>query len=402
MRITDTLNFSLSTFRGSPARTFLMLLAMSIGVTSVVALTALGEGARRYVTDEFSSLGTSLLIVIPGRTETTGGSPSMFIGETPRDLTLDDARALLRFSAIRQIAPLNIGSAPVSWKQREREAPVIGTTAEFLTIRHWEMAQGSFLPAGDPESAGSVCVIGQNIRNELFGASSALGEWIRIGDRRFRVIGVLQSAGRSIGIDSQDLVIIPVASAQALFNTSSLFRIFVEAKNRDELSRVEALVIKTIKERHQGEEDITVVSQNAVLATFDKIFRALTLTVAGIASVSLAVAGVLIMNVMLVSVSQRTPEIGLLKALGAPDRQILVLFLTEAAMLSLFGALIGLVLGELGIWVMILLYPAFPLAAPIWAVVSAVSVALLTGLVFGALPARRAAKLEPVQALSRR
>ncbi|NOX43015.1 MAG: ABC transporter permease, partial [Gammaproteobacteria bacterium] len=318
MRINDTLKFSLGTFRGSRARTLLMLLAMSIGVTSVIALTALGEGARRYVTDEFSSLGTNLLIVLPGRTETTGGSPSMFIGETPRELTLGDAQALLRHSEIKRVAPLNIGSAPVSWKQREREAPVIGTTADFLVIRRWEMAQGDFLPTGDPDSASSVCVIGQKIRKELFGANSALGEWIRIGDRRFRVIGVLKSEGRSIGIDSQELVIIPVASAQALFNTSSLFRIFVETKARDDLSRVEELVIRIIKERHQGEEDVTVVSQNAVLASFDKIFNALTLTVAGIASVSLAVAGVLIMNVMLVSVSQRTPEIGLLKALGAP------------------------------------------------------------------------------------
>jgi putative ABC transport system permease protein len=402
MRIHDTLKFSLGAFRGSRARTLLMLLAMSIGVTAVVALTALGEGARRYVTEEFSSLGTNLLIVLPGRTETTGGSPKLFIGETPRDLTLDDAQALLRHSEIKRVAPLNIGSAAISWKQREREAPVIGTTADFLVIRHWEMAQGNFLPEGDSGRAGSVCVIGQKIRKELFGANSALGEWIRIADRRFRVIGVLKSEGRSIGIDSQELVIIPVASAQALFNTSSLFRIFVETKARDDLSKVEALVIRLIKERHQGEEDVTVVSQNAVLATFDKIFNALTLTVAGIASVSLAVAGVLIMNVMLVSVSQRTPEIGLLKALGAPDRQILVLFLTEAAMLSLFGALIGLVLGELGIWVMKLLYPEFPLSAPVWAIVSAMSVALLTGLVFGALPARRAAKLEPVQALTRR
>lgn len=402
MRVNDTLTFSFNTLRGSRTRTVLILLAMSIGVTSVIALTALGEGARRYVTDEFSSLGTNLLIVIPGRSETAGGSPSLVIGATTRDLTLDDARALLRNSSIRRVAPLNIGSAPVSLQQREREAPVIGTTADFLKLRRWKMAQGKFLPVDDFDHAVSVCVIGQNIRKELFGSQSPLGEWLRIGDSRFRVIGVLGTEGRSIGIDAQDLVIIPVASAQALFNTPSLFRIFVEATNRDDLPQVQNQIINTVKQRHQGEEDITVVSQNAVLATFDKIFNALTLTVAGIASVSLAVAGILIMNVMLVTVSQRTSEIGLLKALGAPARQILALFLVEAAMLSLFGALIGLILGELGIWIIATLYPSFPLAAPLWAVVAAVSVALLTGLLFGVMPARRAAQLEPVSALTRR
>ncbi len=402
MHLDDTLKFSLKTFKGSRARTILILLAMSIGVTAVIFLTALGEGARHYVKNEFASLGTNLLIVLPGRSETAGGSPALLIGETPRDLTLDDATALLRNSSIKRIAPMNIGSAAVSWKQRERQSPVIGVTADFLDIRHWVMAQGKFLPREHSDRALSVCVIGKNIKRELFGTQSALGEWLRIDDRRFRVIGILETEGRSIGIDSQDLVIIPVASAQSLFNTPSLLRILVEAKSRDNIPELQSQIIKTLKQRHQGEEDVTVVSQDAVLNTFDKIFKALTLTVAGIASISLIVAGVLIMNVMLVTVSQRTPEIGLLKALGAPSRQILILFLTESAMLSMFGACIGLILGELGIWVIRLIYPDFPMSAPLWAIFSAMSVAILSGLIFGVLPARRAANLDPVQALSRR
>ena len=402
MRIKDTLLFSINTFRGSHARTFLILLAMSIGVTAVVALTALGEGARRYVMDEFASLGTNLLIVVPGRSETSGGAPSLIMGATTRDLTLEDAQSLLRHSGIKRVAPLNIGAAPISYLQREREAPVLGTTSEFLALRQWTMAYGKFLPKDDMDRAISVCVIGKNISKELFGNESALGEFIRIGDRRFRVIGILGTEGHTLGMDAQDQVIIPVASAQALFNTPSLFRIFVEVRNRDDMESVQQKIIKTIKHRHQGEEDITVVSQNAVLATFDKILTALTLTVAGIAAVSLLVAGILIMNVMLVAVSQRTSEIGLMKATGASARQILLLFITEAAMLSLFGALIGLAFGELGIWMMKIYYPVFPLAAPLWAVISAVSVALLTGIVFGVLPARRAAKLDPVEALSKR
>jgi len=402
MHIDDIIKFSFKTFSGSLTRTILILLAMSIGVTAVISLTALGEGARRYITNQFASLGTNLLIILPGRSETTGGSPVMFIGETPRDLTIADASALLRNSLVQRIAPLNIGSAPISWKQREREAPVIGTTADFLDIRHWTMANGKFLPRDDADRQSSVCVLGKNIKKELFGMQSALGEWLRIGDRRFRVIGILGTEGRSIGLDSQELVIIPVASAQSLFNTSSLFRIFVEAKNREDLPELQAKIINTIKQRHQGEEDITVISQDAVLGTFDKIFKALTLTVAGIASISLVVAGVLIMNVMLVTVSLRTSEIGLLKAIGAPARQILILFLVESAMLSTLGAIIGLIIAEVVIWVIRFLYPEFPMYAPLWAIVAAMSVAILSGLVFGVMPARRAANLDPVQALSRR
>jgi putative ABC transport system permease protein len=236
----------------------------------------------------------------------------------------------------------------------------------------------------------------------LFGSNQALGEWLRIGDRRFRVIGILASQGQSIGVDTADLVMVPVASAQSLLNTASLFRILVEARSRELIPAAKEHVISTLKARHQGEEDVTVVTQDAVLATFDKILKALTLAVAGIASISLAVAGILIMNVMLVAVTQRTAEIGLLKALGAPAQQILRLFLAEAALLSLIGAAIGLGLGEIGSWIIGHIYPTLPVGAPWWATTSAVGVALVTGLLFGILPARRAARLNPVQALQRR
>ncbi|MBW1671826.1 MAG: FtsX-like permease family protein, partial [Deltaproteobacteria bacterium] len=217
-----------------------------------------------------------------------------------------------------------------------------------------------------------------------------------------RVIGIMGSEGRSIGLDVEELVILPVASAQMLFNTNTLFRILVEAKSREAISQIETHILSTIQKRHQGEEDVTVVTQDAVLATFDRIFRALTLTVAGVAGISLGVAGILTMNVMLITVSQRTAEIGLLKALGAHRRQILVLILTEAGVLSLVGALLGLAIGEIGSWVIGRIYPALPVGAPWWAIAAALSVAIVTGLTFSVLPARRAAFLDPVQALSHR
>ena len=402
MRPTDVLNFTINTVRGNRARTLLMLFAMAIGVAAVVVLTALGEGARRYVTSEFAALGSHLLIVLPGRSETAGAGPAIFIAQTPRDLTIQDALSLRRISYVQRVAPLNIGSAQVSFLQRSREVPIIGTTAEWLTIRKWIMDQGKFLPEGDPTNAIAVCVLGGKVRNELFGAQSALGEWVRIGDRRFRVIGVLGGQGRSIGMDIDDVVMIPVASAQALFNSSSLFRIFVETRSREELNRAKDAIVSTLAARHQGEQDVTVIAQDAVLATFDRIFNALTYTVAGIASISLAVAGILIMNVMLVAVSQRTAEIGLLKALGAPQQQIMTLFLSEAALLSMIGAMVGLALGALGVWGIGRIYPALPVQPPLWAVAAAVLVSVSTGLLFGVLPARRAARMDAVQALSRR
>ena len=227
----DVLRFALRALTGNPGRSSLMLLAMAIGVGAVVVLTALGEGARRYVTGEFAALGTHLLVILPGRSETTGGPPPI-MGETPRDLTLDDALSLKRSRHVRRVAPITVGSAPVSWQRREREVSVIGTTASFLTIRHLSMGQGRFLPEIDARVSKPVCVIGTTVRQELFGPEPALGRWVRIGDRRFRIVGILASEGRSIGVDLDEIVIIPVASAQALFDTPSLFRVLVEARSR--------------------------------------------------------------------------------------------------------------------------------------------------------------------------
>lgn len=402
MKTLDATRFALDSLRGYRARTGLMLLAMAIGVAAVLVLTSLGEAARRYVLTEFASLGTNLVIVLPGRSETSGGNPAAMFGDTTRDLTLGDMQALARSSRIRHVAPIAVGSAEVSHGGLAREVPILGSTAAMLSIRHWDMAQGQFLPEGDVDRGSPVAVLGIKVKQELFAGERAVGEWVRIGDRRFRVIGVLASEGRSIGVDVEEVVIIPVATAQQLFNTNTLFRILVEARDREMIPAVISHVEQTIRERHQGEDDVTVITQDAVLATFDKILQALTFAVAGIAAISLAVAGILIMNVMLVAVSQRTTEIGLLKALGAPRRQIVGLFLMEAGLLSALGAGLGLVVGQLGSWLIGYFYPALPVGAPWWAFVAAIGVALGTGLLFSLLPARRAARLDPVQALARR
>lgn len=401
MNIADRLRFALQALRGASLRTLLMLIAMAIGVASVVILTSLGEGARRYVVGEFASLGTNLLIVLPGRNETTGGAPPL-LSETPRDLTLADAQALLRSRHVRYVAPINVGAAAIAYGNRDREAAIMGATASLLPVRHLKLAQGNFLPELDVERATPVAVIGAKISEELFARRSALGEWVRIGDRRFRVIGVLEAGGQSMGTNTDELVVIPVASAQQLFNTETLFRILIEVKTREAIPLAQQEVIAILRDRHDGEEDVTVITQDAILATFDRILTALTFTVGGIGAISLLVAGILIMNVMLVAVTQRTSEIGLLKAIGATGAQVLSLFLIEAILLSLFGALLGLLIGAFGAWLIHQLYPVLPTVPPLWAVLSALLVAISTGMLFGALPARRAARLDPVQSLSRR
>ena len=402
MRARDAIVFALASLAFSRVRTLLMLLAMSIGVAAVVVLTAIGNGARHYVVDQFSSLGTNLVIVVPGRAETAGGAATTLVGETPRDLTLDDARSLLRGDALRRMAPFNLGEIAVSYRGRERQAPLLGSTAALLPIHHLEMARGSFLPEEDMEIARPVCVLGATISRELFGRQNPLGEMVRLGGFRCRVIGVLASQGRSLGHDTEELVVVPVAFAQMLLNTEGLFRILVEAREPESIPRLKDFILDTIARRHYGEEDITIVTQDSVLATFERILGALTLSVAGIAAISLVVAGILIMNVMLMAVAQRTGEIGLCKAIGASRRQIMVLLVTEALLLSAVGGLLGLAIGLAGSRLARSLYPELSAGPPSWAMVAALGTALATGLIFSLLPARRAARLDPIQALGRR
>lgn len=402
MRAADTLEFALRVVRGYRSRTLLILLAMGIGVAAVVGVSTLGEGARLYIVNQFGALGTHLVIVLPGRSETAGAMPGVLLGRTPRDLTLEDAIALKRSAAVRRLTPLMVGAGDVRVGARSREAPVLGTTYEFLVIRHMEMAQGTFLPEGDPRQGQPVCVLGSKLAAELFGTRSALGEWLRVGDRRFRVTGVLAPQGESLGFNTDEIVIVPVASAQQLFNTEALFRILVEAKSREQIQPAKADLEEILRERHEGKRDVTVITQDAVLATFDRILRALTLAVGALAAISLAVAGILIMNVMLISVTQRRREIGLLRALGASGAQIRGVFFTEAVLLALGGAALGLAAAKVGQLAVLQLYPAIPFTPPWWALVAAPLTAIGTAVVFAIAPARRAARLDPVQALSRR
>ena len=401
MRFYDLIFLAFSTLVRYPLRTLMLLIATSIGVMAVILLPAVGEGARDYITGEFRDMGTNLLIVIPGKNETSGGgSPVDLAGVAPRDLTVEDAISLRQIEAIKNIAPIVIGETPAQFNGLERSVPIIGTTPSFLAVRKWEMATGNFLPGVSLDRSPPVCVIGKEVESELFGKNKAIGQWLRVGDRRCRVTGIIGTEGRAVGIDAQKVVVMPVSLATALFNRPSLFRIGIEARNTWEMEQIKKDIIRIIKTRHQGKEDITVIRQDSVMKSFDNIFNVLTMALGSIASISLFVAGILIMNVMLVAVSQRQAEIGLLKAIGARNNQINSLFITEAIILSGSGALLGLVLGHTVTQVLKVAFPTFNFLPPLWASFVSLFVALVSGVVFGLLPARRAAKLDPVIALS--
>jgi putative ABC transport system permease protein len=397
----DLLAFAAGALRGHRVRTALTLVGVAIGAAAVVVLAALGDGARRYVVGQFESLGSNLLAVVPGKTETTGAVA--FMSATTRDLTLGDAEALLRrVPEVASIAPMTMGSETVSHGERRRQVAVIGTTSEFLEVRRLRLGRGSFLPPGDPRRGEAVAVLGATVAAELFPAGDPLGGIVRIGDVRARVVGVLAAQGTQLGMDLDEVVLIPVARALRLFNRRSLFRILIDVRAHADLAVAKRHVVELLKERHDGEEDVTVITQDAVLASFSRILRALTLAVAAIAAVSLAVAGIGVMNVMLVSVAERTAEVGLLRAVGVGRGQVTRVFLAEAVLLSLLGGVLGVGLGVVGVAILVGMVPALPARPPPWAVASSLALAVGVGVAFGLLPARRAARLDPVAALGRR
>jgi len=396
----DLLQYAFRALIGRRVRSALSLLGMSIGVAAVVVLTALGQGALTYVTDQFGNIGTNLIIVLPGKTETTGGFPG--VGGAPNDLTLDDYQVLVQsMRQVQHAAPIAMATGAVAHLERRRQVAVIGSTDQFLRVRNLELARGRFLPEGEIDRGSAVVVLGATVAEELFPGQDPLGEVVRIEDARMRVVGLLASKGTQLGVNMDDMVVIPVASAMRLFNRNSLFRIVLEVRSTADLDRACDDVLRIMTERHD-EEDVTCITQDAVVDTFSSIVNTLTSVLVAIASISLTVAGIGIMNVMLVSVSERTPEVGLLKALGVARQQIVAVFVTEAALLSTAGGLVGLVFGWLAVKVLVGLYPTLPASPPVWAVVAALGVSTLVGLTFGVLPARRAARLDPILALTRR
>jgi putative ABC transport system permease protein len=393
----ELLRFSFGTLRGHRLRTFLSMLGIAIGVGAVILLTSLGEGARRYMVLEFAQFGTNMLQVSPGKTETHGVPGALF--GTNQKLTIDDSEALTRIPILDAVAPIAMGQARVEGNARGRSVVVYGTTAEFPATVKFSIGQGDFLPAGDPRRGASVAVLGPRLKQELFGDDNALGRFVRIAGSRLRVIGVMESRGRVVGMDIDDAAYVPVATAMRLFNLSELQEIHITFAHDGLTDQAIEAVRAVLIDRHRGEEDFTIVSQSEMLSVFSRVMDVLTLGVAVIAGISLLVGSIGIFTMMWISVGERVPEIGLLRALGATAEQVRDLFLVEAILLTAVGGVAGLVGGFLIIGLVRWWLPEFPAAAPVGYVVAALIVSLVAGLVSGVGPARRAARLEPVDAL---
>jgi putative ABC transport system permease protein len=392
----ELLRFASGGLRGHRLRTALSLLGVAIGVSAVVILTALGEGAKRYVVEQFASLGTNIIIVLPGKTETTG---TFGIGGVPNDLTLEDTEAIQRsITQAQHVSPIVAGTEELAYGERRRQLAVLGTTSEMKPARNIEIGAGEFLPEEEMFRSSPVVVLGHKAARELFDERDPIGEIVRLGGWRMRVIGVLAEQGTKMGVNFDDVAIIPVQTGMKMLNRSSLFRIIIRVHAHSDMDTAKQQILDLLVERHE-EEDVTILTQDAVITTFGDILTTLTLVVAAIGAISLSVAGIGIMNLMLVSISERTREVGLLKAVGASRGQILSAFLCEAAFISTSGGLIGLGIGWLGVKLLVRVFPALPATPPTWAVITAMLVSVGVGIVFGFLPARRATRLDPVTAL---
>lgn len=396
MLFADALQLAFRAVTAQRLRSFLTLLGIAVGIASVILLTSIGEGIHRFVLGEFSQFGTNVITATPGKTK-TGGSASG-LPSSARPLSLEDAASLVRLPNVVAVTPNVRGNAEVEGNGRMRRTLVYGVNADSRIVFRSTVRSGQFLPVEDASSARAFVVLGAKVKEELFGSESPLGQRLRIGGLHFRIIGVMEPKGQFLGIDLDDTAFIPAGRAQELFNREGVDEINIAATEGVPSAIVAERIRRHLVERH-GREDFTLITQEEMLKTLSNILNVLTMAVGALGGISLLVGGVGIVTIMTIAVSERTGEIGLLVALGAPRRTILALFLGEAVALSALGGFLGLLLGFGLAQLIHLALPALPVHTPLSFVVLAELVAIAIGLAAGVLPARRAARLDPVEAL---
>jgi putative ABC transport system permease protein len=396
VRWRDFLRFTTLSIVAHRARSLLTALGIAIGITAVVLLTSIGEGVHRFVLDEFTQFGTTIIAINPGKVTTLGASIGVF--GSVRPLSVDDAEALTRLPYVQEAVPFVWGNAAVEGANRQRRTLVYGTGPGFPGAFRFPVAIGEFLPEDDVRAPRAFAVLGSKMRDELFGNENPLGERIRIGGDRYVVVGVMESKGNMLGFDLDDTVYIPVARGLQLFRRDGLLEIDVLYDDDAPVDELVASIERLFVARHGG-EDVTITTQEQMLDVLGRVLQVLTFAVAALGGISLLVGAVGIFTIMTIAVNERTSEIGLLRALGADRDQILRLFLGEAMVLAALGGLGGLLIG-IGISrVLHLFVPALPVHTPVLFVFVAEGVAIVIGLVSGVLPARNAASLEPVEAI---
>jgi putative ABC transport system permease protein len=396
MLIRDLVWLTSSAVTANRLRSVLTGLGIAVGISAVVLLTSIGEGVHRFVLSEFTQFGTTVVSINPGRTTTHGAAIGVF--GTVRPLTIGDAEALRRGPYVVATEGTMQGNAAAEFGERSRRTTVLGVGPEFPEILKFEVATGKFLPPDDPRAARAFAVLGSKLYTELFGVANPLGERIRVGGSRYRVIGVLESKGQVLGFDLDDAVYIPTGRALELFNREGVQEIHVLYESEAPVDAVVDGVKRILNERH-GREDYTITTQEQMLDVLGSILGVLTFAVGALGGISLFVGAVGIFTIMTIAVRERTSEIGLLRALGSTRGQILGLFLGEATLLAAVGGVVGLAFGWGLAWLLSVTVPALPVHTPWSYAVSAVALAAVIGLGAGVLPARRAARLDPVQSL---
>ncbi len=396
MKLRDFTQLSLSSIIAHRMRSGLTVLGIAVGIGAVVLLTSIGEGIHRFVLAEFTQFGTTIIGINPGKA-TTLGTPIGYLGSV-RPLSIEDAEALKRVPHTKAVVAATQGNAEVKAGNKSRRTTVFGMGADFPIAFSMEVQLGQFLPHDDPHSPRAFAVLGSKLKSELFGSKNPLGQHVRIGGSRYRIVGVMESKGQILGMDFDDTVYIPAARALELFNREGLMEIDLIYKEGADVDEVVAGIKRILTSRH-GHEDFTITTQEQMMDVLGNVLNVLTFAVGALGGISLVVGGIGILTIMTIAVNERSSEIGLLRAIGAERDQVLSMFLAEATLLAGIGGLAGLALGIGGATLLTLAMPALPVHTPWLYVVLAEILAISIGLVAGVAPARRAANLDPVEAL---
>lgn len=392
----DFLYLTSSSLLAHKLRSFLTMLGISVGIAAVILLTSIGEGIHKFILAEFTQFGTTIVAINPGKTDTMGMSMGVFGAERP--LTIEDVEALKRLSFAKSVVGFIQGNAEVEGNKRSRRTTVYGTSVDFPIAFSMPVGMGQFLPDDDPLAPRALTVLGSKVKQELFGNSNPIGQRLRIGGDRYRIVGVMEPKGQVLGFDLDDTVYIPLARGLEMFNREGLVEIDLQYPEGFNEEKVVAGIKRTLIARH-GREDFTITTQQQMLDVLGDVLNVITFAVGAIGAISLLVGGIGIITIMTISVAERTSEIGLINALGAKHSQILSLFLGEAVVLSSIGGIVGLIFG-IGIGQLLqLAFPVLPVHTPWSYVLLAEASAILIGLTAGVVPARRAARLDPVEAL---
>lgn len=405
INVPSTFRISLRALRVNKMRSALTMLGIIIGVGAVIAMLAVGTGASKKISEQIASMGSNLLIILPG--STTSGGVRMGAG-TQSTLTLGDADAILKeSSAVAEVAPVHNGVAQVVFGNQNWSTGVVGTTPSMLEVRDWPLSSGRSFTQQDVKSATKVCLLGQTVVDNLFGSIDPIGQVVRIKKIPFTVVGVLETKGQSAqGQDQDDTIYVPVTTAQKkLFGTSfpgMVRTMMVKAKSAEDLGPAEKQINELLRQRHhlgpKQDNDFTVRNLTQIMQAAEQSTRVMTLLLGAIASVSLLVGGIGIMNIMLVSVTERTREIGIRMAVGAKTWDIRLQFIIEALTLSLIGGIIGIILGVSGSKILSSLAGWTTIVSPL-SIVLAFGFSGLVGIFFGFYPAYKASNLNPIDAL---